>query len=75
MYDRRQGTPDRRASKRGGRRATDAMRSDVDTLRLEWEDPGMSAGSPGVSGRGAYDETIAGGAERSPADRLVPPRK
>jgi hypothetical protein len=52
------------------------MRSDVDTLRLEWEDLGMSAGSPGVSGPGADEEMIADHAELGPAHApLAPPRK
>jgi len=76
MYDRRHGSADRRASKRGGRRATDAPRIDVDTLCLEWDDLGMSGGSPCVSGSGLDDEMIADHAELGLAHRpLVPPRK
>ena len=76
MYDRRNGPVDRRASGRGGRRSTDAMRSEADTLRVEWEDLDESAGSHDMSGREFDDETIADHAELGPASRpLVPPRK
>ena len=76
MYDRRNGPVDRRASKRGGRRATDAMRSEVDTLRLEWEDLDGPAGSHDLSGRESDDEMIADHAELGPSNRpFVRPRK
>jgi hypothetical protein len=76
MHDRRKGPADRRASKRGGRRTTDAMRSDVDALRVEWEDLGGSAGSHDMPGPESDDEMIAGHAELGPANRhLFPPRK
>ena len=76
MYDRRNGPADRRASGRGGRRTTDALRSEVDTLRLDWADLDESAGSHDMSGRESDDATIADHAELGPANRpFVPPRK
>ena len=76
MYDRRNGPVDRRASGRGGRRTTDAMRSQGDTLSVEWEDLDESAGPHDMSGCESDDELIADHAELGPASRpLVPPRK
>jgi len=76
MYDRRNGPADRRTSKRGGHRTTDAMRSDVNTLVLQWEGRDRSAGSHDMSGRESNDKMIAGHAELGPANRpLFPPRK
>ena len=72
MYDRRNGPPDRRASKRGGRRATDAMRS-VDTIRLGWE--GLTgADSPRPARRNfAGEELISDHVEPDYPQRPVSP--
>ena len=52
------------------------MRSQGDTLSVEWEDLDESAGSHDMSGREFDDETIADHAELGPANRpFVPPRK
>jgi hypothetical protein len=56
MQDRRHGLADRRASKRGGRRPTDLMRSDVDDLRVKWQELEMAAGSAASDDRKSDDE-------------------
>jgi len=66
MSEMRQGAADRRASRRGGRRATDTLRDDLDALRLKWDELEMDSGSPAGAGsdagvdRGVADHTEAG---------------
>jgi hypothetical protein len=72
MSDQRHGNADRRASKRGGRRATDMMRSDVVSLRRKWEALDIADTSFDAD----EDELEADHAALGPARRPpVPPRK
>ena len=77
MMDRRTGPPDRRASRRGGRRSTDAMRSEADALRLQWDQIEIAGAPPAVPDRLFADDDVLqepagyGNVRRA----LVPPRK
>jgi hypothetical protein len=68
MDERRDGAADRRASKRGGRRAGDTMRSDLDVLRLKWDELDIDARA-GVVARGEFESDDAA------ADRAAPGRE
>jgi len=77
MVERRQGSLDRRASKRGGRRISDQMRSDTDTLRLRWEGLEIpDSASPAINRLPDDDDTLADPVRFGNVRRaLVPPRK
>lgn len=55
MHDRRAGETDRRVSKRGGRRQTDTWRTDVEAVRLRWEELEAAGGATGPDG-GTFDD-------------------
>ena len=68
MHERRHGAGDRRASKRGGRRGGDTMRSDLDALRLKWDELDIDARAGAVA-RGTFESDDAA------ADRAAPGRE
>jgi hypothetical protein len=76
MDERRYGTSDRRASKRGGRRTTDTMRSHLDVLFLNWQELEMAAASPAVARpKPDDDESRAGRPPDGHVRRSLLPRK
>jgi hypothetical protein len=67
MADGRTGPSERRVSRRGGRRGSEAARSDADLLRRAWEDrQGSEAPFARHGDRAAFDERA--GKEAVPAD-------
>jgi hypothetical protein len=76
MSERRHGASDRRASRRGGRRATDTLRDDLDALRLKWDELEIFSKSPaGPGGEAGVDQAVADHAEAGLGQISVPPRK
>jgi hypothetical protein len=77
MLNRRDGPPDRRTSRRGGRRSTDTVRSDVDALRVQWEELESACGSPATAQRQSDDDTMPAAQARYGNVRRsrIPPRK
>jgi hypothetical protein len=74
MNDRRHGPPDRRASRRGGRRTTDAMRSDVDAIRLQWEFD-QAPGSSLLDGAESHDDESLAEQPHGHTRRSLPPSR
>lgn len=76
MSEMRQGAADRRASRRGGRRASDTLRDDLDALHLKWDELQMDAGGPAVaSGEAGADQRVADHTEADLGRIPVRPRK
>jgi hypothetical protein len=75
MNDKRHGAPDRRASRRGGRRTTDTMRSDVDAIRLQWELDLAPGSSLLDDTEPPDDDSLAGRPHGHNRRSLPPPRK
>ena len=77
MRERRDGAPDRRASRRGGRRQSDPARQEANALRAKWEQlAGLETGSVLDAPLSDDDEIVTepphvGHERRSP----FPPRK
>jgi hypothetical protein len=66
MADGRSGPNERRASRRGGRRGSDAARGDADLLRRQWEERQRPDTPPGHGDQLEFDKVA--GKQRVPAD-------